>query len=143
MAQPVFDIREMSHFSFIVALRALFKYTGRAKDSEDAMSEGNTTDSRQGVDVKEAIRRAKTQVADLLEGEAHSQLGLEEVKFDDRNNEWVITLGLNRPWNVEKQSGGGALFGAPSSTTSRQLRTYKKVHIDGRTGEFVSMEGTD
>jgi hypothetical protein len=66
------------------------------------MSEGNTMDSRQGVDVKEAIRRAKTQVADLLEGEAYSQLGLEEVKFDDRNNKWVITLGLNRPWNVEK-----------------------------------------
>jgi hypothetical protein len=107
------------------------------------MSDGNAMDSRQGVDVKEAIRRAKTQVADLLEGEAYSQLGLEEVKFDDRNNEWVITLGLNRPWNVEKQSGGGALFGPPSSTTSRQLRTYKKVHIDGRTGEFVSMEGTD
>jgi hypothetical protein len=58
------------------------------------MSEGNTMDSRQGVDVKEAIRRAKTQVADLLEGETYSQLGLEEVKFDDRNNEWVITLGL-------------------------------------------------
>ena len=142
MVQLLFDIREVKRLLHCSALSAI-QVHWCGQDGEGAMSEGNTIDSRQGVDVKEAIRRAKTQVADLLEGEAYSQLGLEEVKYDDRNNEWVITLGLNRPWNVEKQSGGGALFGAPSSTTSRQLRTYKKVHIDGRTGEFVSMEGTD
>jgi hypothetical protein len=105
------------------------------------MSEDSKTDHPEGVDVKEAIRRAKTQLADLLEGETYSQLGLEEVKYDDRNKQWVITLGLNRPWNVEKQSVAG-LYGLPSSTT-RQVRTYKKVHIDGGTGELVSMEGTD
>jgi hypothetical protein len=114
---------------------------GAAKDHEEAMSEESQMDHPQEVDVKEAIRRAKTQVADLFEGETYSQLGLEEVKYDDRNKQWIITLGLNRPWNVEKQSGSG-LYGLPSSTT-RQVRTYKKVHIDGRTGELVSMEGTD
>jgi hypothetical protein len=103
------------------------------------MSEGNTMEPTQEVDVKEAIRRAKTQLADLLEGETYSQLGLEEVSYDDRNKQWVITLGLNRPWNVEKQSGGNS-FGLPSSTT-RQVRSYKKVHIDGRTGELLSIEG--
>jgi hypothetical protein len=71
------------------------------------MSEGSKMDHPQEVDVKDAIRRAKTQVADLLEGETYSQLGLEEVKYDDRNQQWVITLGLNRPWNVEKQSTAG------------------------------------
>jgi hypothetical protein len=105
------------------------------------MSEDSKMDHPQEVDVKDAIRRAKTQVADLLEGEAYGQLGLEEVKYDDRNQQWVITLGLNRPWNVEKQSTTSP-YGFPSSTT-RQVRTYKKVHIDSRTGELVSMEGTD
>jgi hypothetical protein len=98
------------------------------------------------IDVKDAIRRAKTQVADLLEGEDYERLALEEVKYDDRNNRWLITLGLNRPWNVEKQSTSGfaaATLGLPSSSTTRQVRTYKKVQIDGSTGEFVSMEGTD
>ena len=73
------------------------------------------------IDVKDAIRRAKTQVADLLEGEDYERLALEEVKYDDRNNRWLITLGLNRPWNVEKQSTGGfaaATLGLPSSTTT-------------------------
>jgi hypothetical protein len=110
------------------------------------MSEDSKTEHPQGIDVKEAIRKAKMQVADLLEGEAYSQLGLEEVKYDDRDDRWLITLGLNRPWNVEKHSSGGvaaAALGLPSSTTTRQVRTYKKVQIDGKTGEFVSMEGTD
>jgi hypothetical protein len=109
------------------------------------MSDGKLDDPPR-IDVKDAIRRAKMQVADLLEGEAFSQLALEEVKYDDRDNRWLITLGLNRPWNVEKQSSGGvaaAALGLPSSTTTRQVRTYKKVQIDGKTGEFVSMEGTD
>ena len=28
-----------------------------------------------------------------MEGEAYSQLGLEEVKYDDQSNRWEITLG--------------------------------------------------
>jgi hypothetical protein len=111
------------------------------------MSEVSKLDDPPRIDVKDAIRRAKTQVADLLEGEAYDQLALEEVKYDDRTNRWLITLGLNRPWNVEKRSSGGgvagAVYGLPSSTTTKQVRTYKKVQIDSKTGEFVSMEGTD
>jgi hypothetical protein len=105
-----------------------------------------STDDSPRIDVKDAIRRAKTQLRDLLEGEAYDQLALEEVKFDNRNQRWLITLGLNRPWNVEKRSSGGvaaATLGLPSSTTTRQVRTYKKLQIDSQTGEFVSMEGTD
>ena len=107
-----------------------------------------TTDDYSRIDVKDAIRRAKMQITDLLEGETYSQIGLEEVKYDDREDQWVITLGLNRPWNMEKHStseGAGMVYGMPSSstTTTRQVRTYKEVRIDGRTGEFVSMQGTD
>jgi hypothetical protein len=110
------------------------------------MPQDSKLDDPPRIDVKDAIRRAKRQVADLLDGEAYDQLALEEVKYDDRTNRWLITLGLNRPWNVERRSSGGvtaATLGLPSSTTTRQVRTYKKVQIDGKTGEFVSMEGTD
>jgi hypothetical protein len=83
-------------------------------------------------------------LADLMEGEAYSQLGLEEVKYDDQYNRWEITLGLNRSWNVEKQSSGAAytapIYG-PASTTSRQVRTYKTIYLDGPTGNFISMDG--
>jgi hypothetical protein len=110
------------------------------------MSEDSKLEAPPRINVKDAIRRAKTQVAELLEGETYDRLALEEVKYDDRTNRWLITLGLNRPWNVEKQSSGGvaaAALGLPSSTTTRQIRTYKKIQIDSKTGEFVSMEGTD
>lgn len=94
------------------------------------------------ISVKEAIRIAKTGLADWLEGEAFQQLGLEEVKFDERAGRWLITLGLNRPWNKETQQSGSYL-GMPSGSTTRQIRTYKKVEINGRTGEIVSLTGTD
>jgi predicted lactoylglutathione lyase len=93
------------------------------------------------IDIKAAIRAAKTMVSDLLEGESYSQLGLEEVKYDSRSDHWLITLGFNRPWDVEKQvqTAGMAIYAGPTTTT-RQMRTLKKVTIDGKTGEFISME---
>jgi hypothetical protein len=105
------------------------------------MSEDSKLDDPPRIDVKEAIRKAKTQVGELLEGEAYQALGLEEVKYNERENEWLITLGLNRPWDIEKQlQTGSSLYGSIPTTTTRQVRTFKKIRIDGRTGAFISME---
>jgi hypothetical protein len=100
-------------------------------------------DASERIDIKQAIRIAKAQVADLLEGEAYSQLGLEEVKYDSRDNEWLITLGLNRPWNTETETTRpSSIYGGYSlpSTITRQLRTYKKIRLNGKTGQLISME---
>lgn len=105
------------------------------------MSDDSITEDAPRIDVKAAIRSAKAQVVDMLEGEAFSQLGLEEVKYDDRSNEWLITLGLNRPWDIEKQlQTGSNLYGSVPTTTTRQIRAFKKIRINGRTGAFISME---
>jgi len=111
-------------------------------DEAAVMSEETSPDASERIDLKQAIRVAKAQVADMLEGESYSQLGHEEVKYDDRNDEWLITLGLNRPWNIEKEARGSIAYGLPTSIT-RQLRSYKKIRIDGKTGRFISMEGHD
>lgn len=99
----------------------------------------NTSDR---IDVKTAIRAAKTILADLLEGEDYSQLGLEEVKYEERDNRWLVTLGYNRPWDIEKQYTPPSPYniGASSSTTTKQLRTLKRVKLDGKTGEFIALE---
>ena len=107
------------------------------------MSDETSPNASERINVKEAIRLAKTQVADLLEGETYSQLGLEEVKYDDREGQWVITLGLNRQWNVEKQTQPGSVYGGLPASTTRQIRTYKKIRLDGKTGELIAMEGKD
>src|SRR5947209_6183195 len=54
-----------------------------AKSNEDPMPEDSKLEAPPRIDLKDAIRRAKTQVADLLEHEAYDGLALEEVKYDD------------------------------------------------------------
>jgi hypothetical protein len=46
------------------------------------MSDDISTDNAPRIDVKQAIRAAKNEVAELLEGEAYQALRLEEVKYD-------------------------------------------------------------
>ncbi len=105
------------------------------------MSQQDAADAAPPIDVKSAIRNAKMILSDLLEGETYSQVGLEEIKYDDRFQRWLVTLGLNRPWNTEKQQSASSVSVlGPTTSTTRQLRTYKKLEIDGLTGELISME---
>ena len=52
------------------------------------------------MEVKEAIQTAKRWVADVLQEENVSNIGLEEVEFT--NGLWRITIGFSRPWNTVK-----------------------------------------
>jgi hypothetical protein len=51
------------------------------------------------MDVKEAVSIAKNYVSNLFADENISDLGLEEVEFDDRNDQWRVTIGFARPWD--------------------------------------------
>ena len=51
------------------------------------------------MDVKEAVRTAKEYLAELFAEETITDVGLEEVVFDDASNEWNITIGFSRPWS--------------------------------------------
>jgi len=53
------------------------------------------------VDVKEAVRAAKTFVADILSAEKVTNIGLEEVRLDD--DQWLVTVGFSRPWDYPNQ----------------------------------------
>eukprot|EP01037_Dinobryon_pediforme_P038515 gene38514-biopygen22152 len=86
------------------------------------------------MDVKEAIVKAKTSLLDLLQDEDPTNLGLEEVRYDDDAHRWRITLGFSRPWSAN----------ALSSLTGRDTgRTYKVIEIDGLTGAFKGMTNRD
>ncbi len=75
------------------------------------------------MDVKEASRRAKEYVADLFDNEGLSNLGLEEIEFDELSSHWKITIGFSRPWDT-KNSLTAAL------ADRRPERSYKVVRID-------------
>jgi len=49
------------------------------------------------MDVKEAVKSAKSYVSDLLAEEGVFNLALEEVEYDDGRDEWNITVGFTRP----------------------------------------------
>ena len=55
------------------------------------------------MNMKEAARTAKEYVADLYAGEEITDIGLEEVEFNDRLNDWVVTIGFSRPWDQKNQ----------------------------------------
>jgi hypothetical protein len=48
------------------------------------------------MDVKEAIKRAKTYVAETFSDEDIIDVGLEEVRRDEDGRHWLITVGFSR-----------------------------------------------
>jgi len=79
------------------------------------------------IAVKDAINIAKVFVLETFGDEGLVNVGLEEVKFDDKSLNWEITIGFSRPWDDE------------SSIIPQMRRQYRRafkiVTIDGETGE--------
>lgn len=85
------------------------------------------------LSVKQAADIAKDYVRALLGDEGLSDLGLEEIDFDDNEEQWLITVGFSRPWNTPR-SGVAALTG-----TAAQKRAYRVVRIT-QDGDVLSMK---
>jgi len=84
------------------------------------------------MDVKQAVELAKQHVSDLFSKEGLSNLGLEEVEYDDAHEQWRITVGFTRAWD---QQGMATLIGPPK-------RTYKVVTID-QDGRAISVKNRE
>ena len=84
------------------------------------------------MDVKEAVQTAKEYLTDLYEGEQITNVGLEEVVFEDRSNSWKITIGFSRPWDHKN-----ALVATLAD--ARSLRSYKVLSIKDDSGKVESL----
>lgn len=51
------------------------------------------------MDVKEVVESAKHYIMDIYQEEKITNVGLEEVDFDEKNNVWFVTIGFSRPWD--------------------------------------------
>lgn len=80
---------------------------------------------------KEAIGRAKASVAQLFAEENVEDIRLEEIRFDDRLDCWMITIGFERPRRVSINGIGVDL--------GRGQRDYKIVSISDKTGKTVAV----
>lgn len=83
------------------------------------------------MDVKEAVARAKAYVSELFGYENISNLGLEEVEFDQATGDWLVTVGFSRPWDTP------AVFG------QQPQRSYKVLRISDLTGTALSVRNRE
>lgn len=77
------------------------------------------------MEVKQVVAMAVDHIRELFEHEQLSNLGLEEIDFDDRDNEWVVTVGFSRPWDYPKVSALSELTAKPA----QPKRSFKVVRV--------------
>lgn len=83
------------------------------------------------MEVKDAVKTAKTYLSDLLADENMTNLGLEEIEFNDDEGAWDVTLGFSRPWN----SSRGPLSTITGEPTAR--RAYRVIRIQDKDGRVL------
>jgi hypothetical protein len=89
------------------------------------------------LDAKQAVRQAKAYLSELLAEESPSNLGLEEIEFDEASEDWLVTLGFSRPWNTVRNAMT-AIAGDPSPR-----RAYRVVRIKNADGRVLSIKRRD
>jgi hypothetical protein len=90
------------------------------------------------VDVKEAVNLAKEHVSDLFADEKLTNLGLEEVEFDEATNTWIVTLGFSRPWD-EPRSTWASIAGQ----VLYPRRSYKMIRISDGAEKILSVKNRE
>jgi hypothetical protein len=86
------------------------------------------------VEVKEAVGNAKRWLANVLQDEGVTNVGLEEVEFDEEHGLWLITLGFSRPWNSVRDAFA-TLSGEPVGR-----RAYRVLAVREPDGQIISMK---
>ena len=93
------------------------------------------------MEVKEAVRKALEYVSDTFSDAKLSNLGLEEVEYDDTNARWKVTVGFSRPWDYPQKSAIEAMSENPFTKPSRPIsRTYKVVEIRDSDGKAIAIK---
>lgn len=94
------------------------------------------------MEVKEAVMKALQFVSDTFSDAKLSNLGLEEVEFDDDKAQWRVTVGFSRPWDYPQKSTLEAMAENPiTNRPSRPTnRTYKVVEIRDSDGEPTAIK---
>jgi hypothetical protein len=76
------------------------------------------------MNVKDAVKTAINYVIELFSQEELTNVGLEEVIFDENEKCWQVTVGFSRPWDYHPDAVFKGL--APNALPSRQ---YKVVQV--------------
>lgn len=86
------------------------------------------------MDVQDAVLTAKDYIKTLFADERVSNIGLEEVKFDDTTDRWDVTIGFFRSLDQPATPLAAVL-----QMNHANQRCYKIVRIDDRKGVVTSV----
>lgn len=86
------------------------------------------------MEVKEVVKIAIDYVANVFSAESPSNIGLEEITFDEENECWKVTVGFSRPWDYQTP-------GIVADMRPRQPnRQYKVVKVSDTDGKIKAIE---
>jgi hypothetical protein len=86
------------------------------------------------MDMKDAVKSAKSYVAELFREDGIAELGLEEIEFDDDQEIWNITIGFTRLRDQTPNQLARLTGQLPEN------RTYRVVKIRDRDAKFISVK---
>jgi len=86
------------------------------------------------MDVKQAVATARTYIGELFADEGVTNLGLEEVEYDEPQGEWRVTLGFSRPWDTTPSG-----FSAMTQLNPQRPRSFKVVRVSDRSESVISV----
>lgn len=94
------------------------------------------------MEIKNAVRTAIDSVQDLFQAENLTNLGLEEINFDDASDEWVITVGFSRPWNYREVGMLGTTIASAviGAQVAHPERDFKLVRVRDSDGHIMSVK---
>ncbi len=85
------------------------------------------------MEVKEVVKIATSYLVDVFSSERLSNVGLEEITFDEDEKVWKVTVGFSRPWDYQEP-------GFASSLQPKQPnRQYKVVEVDDTDGNVKAI----
>ncbi len=89
------------------------------------------------MNVKEAVTHAKAHILDLFAEENLTNIGLEEVEYQDQSGEWFVTIGFSRPWDEPRNK-----FAALVADNTLH-RAYKVVRISDTSNQVLSVKNRE
>lgn len=89
------------------------------------------------LDFKDAVKRAKAYVAEIMQDESPMHIGLEEIEYDEAAGIWNVTIGFERP-AVRAHPTFSELLGQ-----NQQRRDYRVVRVRATDGVVMSMRFLD
>jgi hypothetical protein len=77
------------------------------------------------LDFKDAVKRAKAYVADIMQDESPMHIGLEEIEYDEATGIWNVTIGFERPAVRAHPTSEGCM--SPMMERLAQLRSFRRT----------------